>query len=60
MLKLNHKNLDVWKESLELVDLIYGLTSKLPNDERFGLISQIDSQINKVFAMLSNLIKSLK
>lgn len=42
MLKLNHKNLDVWKESFELVDLIYGLTSKLPNDKRFGLISQLN------------------
>ena len=118
MLNLNHKKLDVWQESMQLVKMTYRLTSVLPIDERFGLVSQlnrasvsilsnisegssrssklerkrfyeiarsslvevdtqleilfeldllqknlekdIEDQINKVFAMLSNLIKSTK
>jgi four helix bundle protein len=38
---MNHKDLDVWKKSMDLVELIYGLTSQFPSDERFGLISQM-------------------
>ena len=38
---MNHKDLDVWKKSMDLVELIYGLTSQFPSDERFGLVSQM-------------------
>lgn len=41
MLVLNHKKLNVYKKSIELVSEIYRLTEKFPNDERFGLISQL-------------------
>lgn len=41
MLKLNHKKLDVWKASVELVKEIYKLTSDFPKDEHYGLISQL-------------------
>jgi four helix bundle protein len=41
MLKLNHKELTVWKKSIDLVKEVYSLTSKLPSDEKFGLTSQI-------------------
>ena len=37
----NYKNLDVWKESRKLVSLIYILTKEFPDDEKFGLTSQI-------------------
>jgi len=37
----NYKNLDVWKESRKLVSIIYLLTKKFPNEEKFGLTSQI-------------------
>lgn len=37
----NYKNLDVWKESRKLVSLIYILSKEFPEDEKFGLISQI-------------------
>jgi len=36
-----HKDLDVWKESLELVTQIYELTKRFPKDEIYGLTSQI-------------------
>ncbi len=41
MLKLNHKKLEVWQQSIEFVDLMYELTNIFPSEERFGLISQL-------------------
>ena len=38
---MNHKDLDVWKKSMGLVELVYSLTSQFPSDERFGLVSQM-------------------
>lgn len=40
MLQLNHKDLTVYKKSIELVKEIYLLTNELPPEERFGLQSQ--------------------
>ena len=36
-----YKELKIWKKSMVLVEEIYHLMSKLPSDEKFGLISQI-------------------
>lgn len=36
-----HKDLDVWKDSIELVARIYQLVSNFPKEERFGLVDQI-------------------
>jgi len=36
-----HKDLDVWKLSIQLVKDIYQLSSKFPSDEKFGLVAQI-------------------
>ena len=41
MLDLSHKNLDVWKKSIELVSEVYRLTLKFPIQEQYGLTSQI-------------------
>jgi len=35
------KDLIVWQKSFDLVKEVYSLTSKLPDSEKFGLISQI-------------------
>ncbi len=35
------KKLEIWKNGVELVKLVYLLSDKLPSDERFGLKSQI-------------------
>lgn len=40
MLKLNHKNLDVWQLAVKLVTIIYRVTSKYPKEELFGLTNQ--------------------
>lgn len=35
------EKLEVWKESIELVKIIYTLTKVFPNEEKFGLVSQL-------------------
>jgi four helix bundle protein len=37
----NFEKLDVWKKAIDLADLIYALTRCFPDEERFGLTSQI-------------------
>jgi len=37
----NHKDLDVWKESMKLARSVYTLTSTFPKEELYGLTSQI-------------------
>jgi four helix bundle protein len=41
MLKLSHKNLEIWKLSISLVKEIYNLTRTFPKEEQYGLISQL-------------------
>ncbi|GAB6072764.1 four helix bundle protein [Venenivibrio stagnispumantis] len=36
-----HKDLDIWKESIELVKMIYEITAKFPKEEIYGLTAQI-------------------
>jgi four helix bundle protein len=36
-----HHNLEVWKRALKFVTKIYKITAKFPDDEKFGLVSQM-------------------
>ena len=36
-----HKDLEAWKKSIELVTRVYEITKTFPDDEKFGLVSQI-------------------
>ncbi len=36
-----HKDLDVWKRSIEFVTKIYKTTKSFPSDEKFGLTNQL-------------------
>ena len=36
-----HKDLDVWKKSIQFVKRVYEITSKFPDDEKYGLTNQI-------------------
>jgi four helix bundle protein len=38
---MNHKNLEVWKKSMDLVESVYQLTNNFPDTEKFGLTNQI-------------------
>jgi len=37
----NHKDLDVWKQSMDLAIDVYAMTKRLPKEEIYGLISQL-------------------
>lgn len=37
----NHKDLEAWKESMDLVDLVYRGTKSFPPEELYGLASQM-------------------
>jgi four helix bundle protein len=37
----SHEDLEVWRQGIDLVDGVYDLCKRLPSDERFGLISQL-------------------
>lgn len=41
MLRLNHKKLDVWKVSMDLVVDLYKLTGNFPQSELYGIVNQI-------------------
>jgi four helix bundle protein len=38
----NFRELKIWQESMKIVKSVYSLTSNLPSEEKFGLISQIN------------------
>lgn len=42
MVKHNFKKLIIWKKSLELVFETYKITKTFPNEEKFGLTSQLN------------------
>ena len=37
----NFKELAIWKRSMQLAQEVYKITSKFPEEEKFGLISQM-------------------
>ncbi|MDD5349542.1 MAG: four helix bundle protein [Chthoniobacteraceae bacterium] len=37
----NFEKLDVWTKAIDLADLVYSLTQRFPNEERFGLTDQM-------------------
>ncbi len=37
----NHKKLKVWQEAIDLVTSVYSVTEKFPDNEKFGLTSQM-------------------
>ena len=53
MLKLNHKKLEVYKKSSELVKLVYQLTETFPKSELYGLTSQIRRSEISIISNLS-------
>ncbi len=36
-----HQRLEVWRDAMDLVTLVYAFSAGFPNDERFGLTSQV-------------------
>lgn len=61
MLK-SYKELKVWQKSYGLCLSIYKLTKNFPQDEKYGMVSQMKFQnsIGDIERMLKALIKSLE
>jgi four helix bundle protein len=38
----NFKNLKIWQKSMDLTDLVFDFVKDLPENERYGLISQMN------------------
>ncbi len=38
---ITHKDLDIWKEGIKLVEKIYKLTENFPDNEKFGIVLQM-------------------
>jgi four helix bundle protein len=38
---MNHKELEVWKRSIDFACTIYQLTKEFPSEEKYGLINQL-------------------
>ena len=41
MIKYSFEKLEVWRDSVELVKSIYAIIRRFPDEEKFGLISQL-------------------
>jgi four helix bundle protein len=41
MFTFNFEKLDVWQEAIQFANLIYEITTKFPEQERFGLTNQM-------------------
>ena len=41
MLDLSHKKMFVWKKSMLLIKEVYRITDHFPNEEKYGLVSQV-------------------
>lgn len=37
----SYRDLDIWKLGIQIVDCVYTITKRFPNDEKFGLASQM-------------------
>ena len=42
MKRHNYKKLQIWSEGIELITKTYRMTSSFPDNEKFGLISQLN------------------
>lgn len=49
----NFKELKVWQKSIELVIEIYEFTKNIPNEERFGIVSQLQRAVISISCNIS-------
>ena len=53
MYVFSFKKLEVWKEAIQLSKEVYKVTSNFPNEEKYGLVSQIKRATNSIAANLA-------
>ena len=44
----HYSKLRVWQKAMDLTDLVYALTAKLPREEKFGLYTQMRRAVNSI------------
>ena len=50
---MNHKELDVWNQAIDLAEAIYELTDEYPRNEIYGLVSQMRRDAVSIAANLA-------
>jgi four helix bundle protein len=48
-----HKNLIVWQKAIDVVPFIYGISKKFPDEEKFGLTSQLQRAVTSISINIS-------
>ena len=48
-----HKDLEVWKKAIDFSEMIYSITKTYPNDEKFGLVSQMRRAVVSISANIA-------
>ena len=49
----SYRDLEVWKKSIELVEMVYRFSANFPQDERFGITNQIRRAVVSVPANIA-------
>lgn len=49
----NFRELDIWKDSIELVKEVYSLVEHIPDTEKFGLKSQLTRSVDSISANIA-------
>lgn len=49
----SHKDLDVWKKSIDLVAQIYNISKSFPKEETYGIVGQIRRAVVSIPANIS-------
>ena len=52
-MKTGHKELFVWQKSMDFAVFVYKLIKKLPDCEKFGLISQMQRAVSSIAANIA-------
>ncbi|NNL76435.1 MAG: four helix bundle protein, partial [Desulfobacterales bacterium] len=55
----NYKELNVWQKSSELCLKVYKITTIFPNEQRYGITSQIRRSAKKDTAEIERMLKAL-
>ena len=53
MFEYSFEKLEVWKESIQLVKMIYALTNPFPKEEKFGLVNQLRRAVVSISSNLA-------
>ena len=57
-LKHNFKNLKVWQKAVELAVLVYEATKAFPTEEKFSLLSQEITELQKMIIGFKNTVEA--